>query len=641
MVWRTAALVLLLFWSIYCVGCEVKGESFPWGSRLEMATTVTFEPVDIGRTTRSQLLVENSGRNAVTIRSIAIQQPAGRDNGVFAVEQSNENLIQPGELAVISFTYTSEGYGGPRGRAWLATDIGGYVVDLLATQPTARLEWSPYPVQFGRVLAGECDTIDVLLQNAGNVVMDIEKLQFPDHNSVFSLSQATFDALPRRMGVAGDGSNSDTWPITVEYCPAEANGAAVNLLVGWFHSDRKEEATQIPLSANGSAPCLAISPVDDAFSFGEVTVNTTADEVFTLTNCASGASAEPLFIDDIAFVDPVGVGLSDRLSLSDLPDFPAEIAPGESTFFVLSYTPTQAGITDRTTLMIDSNDQRRNPLNIEVSGTGLDNACPVATMGCTIRGGAGLPADEVEARPLDVLDCTGGDSSDPDGTVAALEWTIEAAPDGSTSSATGADSTEFSLVLDVQGEYTIQLDAIDNEGRRACIPATTRVSAVYVEGLSAELVWDVPGDPDPTDEGEGSGGDLELHVLNASNGCWGNPDWDCSVDNPSLNWGVPLSPLDDATVKVADSSTGGPENITIDTPADGSYRVGVLYQNDHGFGPADATLRVFAAGVLILEQTRRLTATGEFWDVGVVTVPGLETAVQDEVWPSLADAPCP
>lgn len=608
---------------------------------ITLSNEVVFDPIDIGKTTRRQLLIENSGLNVVVIQSIAIRQPEGRDNDVFGVEDVGDLRLEPGEQGVITFSYTSVAFDGPRGRAVIDTNVGNYVVELVATQPTARLEWSPNPVQFGRVPAGECDTIDVLLQNAGNVMMDIETLEFPDGTSEFSLSAETTAALPRQLGVAGDGSNSDTWPITVEYCPAEANGDAVNLLAGWFHSDRKEESTVIPVSANGSEPCLAVSPVDDAFSFGEVTVNTTADEVFTLTNCASGASAEPLFIDDIAFVDRPGVGLSDRFSVSELPDFPAEIAPGESTFFVLSYTPTQAGVADRTTISIASNDEVRNPLDIEVTGLGSNNACPIASARCTIRGGTGLPADEIQARPLDVLDCTGVDSSDPDGSIIAFEWAIEGAPAGSTTAFTSAGSTTSSLLLDVQGPYLLRLNVIDDDGAPACEPAYVNVSAAYTEGLSAELTWVAPGDPNPTDVGPDAGADVDLHLLNVSRGCWRAAPWDCYFANQSPEWGVVGDINDNPILNVDDVSTGGPENITIDAPADFTYRVGAHYYDDHGFGPADVTVRIFLGGALAFERSRRLNATDEFWEVADITWAGRGITFLDRVWPSISAAPCP
>ena len=51
----------------------------------------------------------------------------------------------------------------------------------------------------------------------------------------------------------------------------------------------------------------------------------------------------------------------------------------------------------------------------------------------------------------------------------------------------------------------------------SCTPAERDVLVIPDEAIHVELVWDTPGDDDPTDEGYEVGSDLDLHFVHKEN----------------------------------------------------------------------------------------------------------------------------
>ena len=57
-------------------------------------------------------------------------------------------------------------------------------------------------------------------------------------------------------------------------------------------------------------------------------------------------------------------------------------------------------------------------------------------------------------------------------------------------------------------------------------------------------------------------------------------------------------------------------------PEDGlTYKVGVHYWNDHGFGPSDATVRIYLKSVLVFEQTQLDMIHCDLWEVATIDWP--------------------
>jgi hypothetical protein len=127
--------------------------------------------------------------------------------------------------------------------------------------------------------------------------------------------------------------------------------------------------------------------------------------------------------------------------------------------------------------------------------------------------------------------------------------------------------------------------------------------------------------------------DCEAHPLAQAPDvdCDGKPDpwfsnpFDVFWFNPSPDWGI-VGPEQNATLDLDDTDGAGPENVnhcdpegTVEDPY--SYSVGVHYYDDHGFGQAFATVRVFLSGLQVYEGAKVKLDPCDLWYVGKISWP--------------------
>jgi hypothetical protein len=204
---------------------------------------------------------------------------------------------------------------------------------------------------------------------------------------------------------------------------------------------------------------------------------------------------------------------------------------------------------------------------------------------------------------------------------------------------------------DAAGTYRFCLDVVDSCGVMSCEPACEEVVVEPDAALHLQLLWHTPNAPAPSPDRPRSGGDLDLHLLHpfarlsgldlTGDGRpdgWFHETYDCFWGNPRPEWGS-FAPLPDDNPRLdRDDTTGpGPENINLPQPEDLSqeppelvaklggpplaYRVGVHHWNDHGYGPAYATLRVFVRGVLVYESAETRLQPLDMWDAVTIEWP--------------------
>ncbi|MBU1068994.1 hypothetical protein KJ975_05420 [Myxococcota bacterium] len=159
----------------------------------------------------------------------------------------------------------------------------------------------------------------------------------------------------------------------------------------------------------------------------------------------------------------------------------------------------------------------------------------------------------------------------------------------------------------IPGDYLFQLDVTDAGGVPVCPPSQVSVQVRSSARLVVELVWTTPSDEDETDEFLGAGTDVDLHLIRAG-GTWDDTSGgsDCSFRAPHPDWGSPTETDDNPSLDRDDSDGGGPETITVLSPAitfgpgmeyyDSPYQVGVYFFDDWTFGEVYASLRVYLEG---------------------------------------------
>ncbi len=491
----------------------------------------------------------------------------------------------------------------------------------------AEIQVNPTSLDFERVSAGEDKTLDVTVQNIGQLNLDILKIglngsqeflplingQDPRRNEMV-LSDPDGDGQP---GLAPDQS----FTITVIYNPQTEGPDEAQLSI--LSSDMSRPDVRVNLRANGATPCLKVVP--GALEFPASLVNRTDSRLLTLFSCGGGQ----LEISQIELApdgDPSFGIDTESLDLA-FPDFPTIMPPQvgaaqASRAFHIEFSPREERVYN-SKLLVHTNDPIEPIKTISLLGRGVLNACPQAR----------ATPEEHFVQPLDTVVFDGSASVDPDGPnnrPATYEWVITDRPVGSVSAVgesflNPADpaggispdnpSTPIAVFwVDLAGTYTAELRVRDNLGLSSqdCeTSATVTIIAKPDEAIHIQLVWSTPNDPDETDR---EGTDVDLHLLHPLADNWFTEPYDCYFGNPNPDWGTLEDPSDDPIIDIDDISGGGPENANLATPEStevlgGPYRVGIHYYssrelvNGTDFGESIAKVRIFLNGELTWDYT--------------------------------------
>jgi hypothetical protein len=254
----------------------------------------------------------------------------------------------------------------------------------------------------------------------------------------------------------------------------------------------------------------------------------------------------------------------------------------------------------------------------------------------------------VQTSPLTAVQLEGQVVADRP--IVSYQWELTQRPAASAArppSPSDARVTEFRP--DVAGEYLLRFTVVDTHGEEGS--CTVRVRAIASEGLRVEIYWNGPPDRScgtwggATPWGPCDPTDVDLHLLRPGSEFWFSNVGDCHWRNctgSGLPWGAAGTEADDPRLDL-DVVTGfGPENINIDEPYPGVYRVGVDFWDGHGWSTADVTVNIYC-GAASTTPTRTFgptrlglnTATSrddnDFWVVADVEIRegGLPCAVTD------------
>jgi len=189
----------------------------------------------------------------------------------------------------------------------------------------------------------------------------------------------------------------------------------------------------------------------------------------------------------------------------------------------------------------------------------------------------------IDTRPLDETTITGAGIDD--GRIVGWRWRLVDSPPGSAARAPSpANEMTTRFFPDIAGEYRLSLTVTDDDGDVAS--CTFLVRALATEGLRIEMNWDTDGT------------DMDTHLLRPlpEGTSWFN-DNDCYYANCNesggdlLDWGGPGTD-DNPRLDLDDTDGFGPENINVDEPQPGVYRVAI-----HAFrGTGRVSVRIYCGG---------------------------------------------
>lgn len=213
-----------------------------------------------------------------------------------------------------------------------------------------------------------------------------------------------------------------------------------------------------------------------------------------------------------------------------------------------------------------------------IDDDGETSSCTVTVVGLPSPPDLTCP-DHVDTTPLSSATVTA--TVVDDGTIVSSTWRSVSRPPGSRASDPSPTSGLTTTVpTDLAGEYPVEISVVDDDGN--LVTCRTVVRAIATEGLRVEVFWDTDGT------------DMDTHVMRPGGTTWTGDD-DCNFRNcqggPTLEWGAPGTD-DNPHLDIDDTNGFGPENVNVDRPVPGVYRVGV-----HAWrGGARTTVRIYCGG---------------------------------------------
>lgn len=631
--------------------------------------------IPVGQSTERDVRITNSGQIDLEIRSIRLEYdpvspeeaeggPALQLAGVPAEGTLVAPLGSPSAEASdrVNFRVVFKRYDNAARSGRLIIESNDREDPALEVEVTVRegqpvMIVLPDVVEFRSVRAGETPRVDVTLSNTGNSPLRVNRLVLLG-DEVFSLALAdqifevneliNFDP-PLEIGPQQSSS------LQVQFAPRDELPAQARLVI-FANTENALDGFEVPVLGNDSGPCIEVSP--KKVNFGAKLKGGTVSEIpVSITSCGEDAleisearlsTADDADIPDLAAAEVTES--SDHFELDftgvtadDAPpadDAPWTIAVNATEDLLVRYTtPDRESpkdenglpLPDRGFIVLKTN-AFREYVSIEVTGFSVPVICPTAII--DIEEGN-------DVIPQTTLHLDGTNSLATNGAITDYQWSVQQPP-GSVGTFIPTDTFPQPVFeVNAAGEYIFQLVVRDASGQESCEPATEVVTVIPDEALHVELLWTTPGDPDEFDEGPRKGTDLDLHFVHPFAGGQdldldGVPDgyfddpFDCFWYNPHPDWeNVDPNVDDNPGLDRDDTDGGGPENMNLNVPADGVvYKVGVHYWQDptsaefpSGFGPTEATVRVFVFGEERWKREGVSLVEKDMWEAATIAWP--------------------
>ncbi len=672
-----AVAVSAIFWACGSSGGGGPDEEKIAVMELDPADGVGFSygSVDVGGSKSEIVSIINTGNQSLDLTSITLEyEPANPElestPDAYAIQlQFNDGEEPPrtvahqgagtadlAEVYYFKVTVTNLGDDLPRSANVVIKsnddDTPTYRLPVTAVSGVPRIRVTPEVVDFQRVGANDTRTEDVIVRNNGTADLVIDRFLFTGAD-VFAFK---YDALG--LSVVPDAATQngvdfaepivilgdDSVTLQFVFSPLSEHAADATFVL-YSNDPDKSQGAVIQLRGNQELPCIQVTPPQ--IDFGAVLPSN--QQELPVEICACGTT--PLSLTGIELTeDQSGGAFSRWLEPLFEPGEEARVSPekpyvlngNECGTVNVRYAPSQlsptgpdgSAIPDTAVLLIN-NDSFYSSLQVPVRGVATEVICPTAV----------ISVEEGEqVIPQTVLHLHGDQSYSPNGTIVSYQWTVEQ-PTGSVSFLipTGTFPNPI-FEANIAGKYVFTLEVVDSTGVKSCYPARKEVYVVPDEAIHIELLWDTPGDPDPSDEGPAAGTDMDLHFAHpfASGPDIdgdGNPDpwfsdpYDVFWFNKGPDWGsFDPSIDDDPGLDRDDTDGGGPENVNLNIPegAQGgqfTYRVAVHYWDDKNFGESFATVRVYIYSALVFEVPDIKMYVHALWEVCTVEWPSTKVTL--------------
>lgn len=610
-----------------------EGES---GSIDVTPSSVSFALIEIGQSGLQEFrIINTSDSEELRVQSMElVSRDGGRISELSLVDLPSFPLaIDPQGEETFTVRYAPvEGGGANRGEIQILSSDPQFTradplrvpVNTLAN--AAELFVDPPQARFARTQPGLSSDQTLRLTNLGTAPMTI--FEAPDYSGGedfrISLPSRSYPLIlqPWDQQAAEQSPRDYYLDITVDYRPVGSGNDSGQVTIvsndpRYEHPVLEDRGIfQIPVMADADAPCIEVDR--RIRNMGQIPIGETAVDRIELSNCGTRTlEVDSVFFEESSEVFRLDIGSWDQNGNGQI-DQPVRISPGSSAAFFVRFIPVEER-TERSTVIVASNDPVQPELRLDITARGAFGTCPTAVALATVRGIGGQARPSITAVPLQFILLDGTQSADEDGEVIRYNWEVLERPPGTNVSIgptqndfgdTNQARREFQVLT--AGTYRIGLTVEDDSGFQSCNQAEVTITAIPDQNIHIELTWTNPQDPDETDS---FGSDLDLHLTKMGPGRWFETPYSIYYLNPNRDES-PLWNPEDPSLDIDVTDGAGPENITMRTP-DGCqwYAVGVHYYQQV-FGTAYATVRIYINGSLRYERPFfPLQNTRNFWDV--------------------------
>ena len=300
----------------------------------------TFSDLPVGESQNQVFVLLNDGGVDVNINQISIRAPgdeAGKQAGPEAYSISSggqAGTLAPGASRNIDVTFSPETAALHEAVLEVVSDAANSprIASLSGQGIGASIVVAPGTVGFQDTSVGSSSLATLQVSNPGNSPLTISSVSIraqtgnspPGGVEGFSLPDLT---VPVQVEAGGSAQ------IQVAFAPLEGVSYGAELVMA---SNAPTGETVVPLTGNGLAPSLQISPA--TVDFGSREINTTAQATVTLTNDGNA----PVQITGISIADVAGKqqGAEAYAILSGGEN--GSIAPGNSRSVVIEFAPETA-----------------------------------------------------------------------------------------------------------------------------------------------------------------------------------------------------------------------------------------------------------------------------------------------------------
>ncbi|MBI5511722.1 MAG: DUF2135 domain-containing protein [Deltaproteobacteria bacterium] len=526
---------------------------------------------------------------------------------VFALKNAIFNLANPTAkpLTVSYVTYASS-----VGERWLAPTV--------SPAPTTERFTSTAEVDF-----------DIPAGGSAHLVIPYAPVLEGDHTATLT--------------IASDAANGKTMTVTVNAHAVFTGAPDLEVEYNGFVGPAATDCVDV--DGDGRVDGCAI-PIANPLNFGNIGLGAEGTARLVLRNtaaCSPFAGIDPCELCQINIAkDPtrqnLGIDFKPGTNDAGLFNFEGSTATpfavkqrnidcsesGEVRLLLKFHAPTTEA-EYRTTIVVESNDPDEPLIEIPVVASARNAPIAVAKFK------AFNPAnpsdtqwtDPTHIEPLTRVYFDGRSSYDPrdpanPSLIATYHWDVVTMPLGTDRGMfqeQGVNAALYSFWLPLAGHYEVKLTVWNVDGIESGDTESARLEFDVVPGsrLHVQLVWD------------NSTNDQDLHLTFKDQDdrvC--NSPWDCHWKNKRPVWftSSPAASGPNPSLDIDDTNGLGPENINIDEPQPGTYRIYVHYYGDYtasGATPTRNTVRIYLNGIDAAEYRRTLTTENKIWAVADVT----------------------